>query len=223
MNNIKKFFQHNWFAIVYLNFKMLPFRQAVKLPIDIYYGIRCESLKGRIVIDSTSIYRGMIKIGSQGSDMFCHTKTIVKIDGCWIVLGSFVLGIGSSLILEKSATLTTGAYVILGARNLVYSRQSIVFGDSVVSSWDCQFMDTDTHYVIDLPSKQMSEASKGIKIGSHCWIGNHVSCNKGVVLMDNTIVASQSLCNRDYSSCGEHCIIGGIPAKLLSNNKDWIL
>ena len=67
MKILSKFFDHHWLAILYLNFKMLPLRQAYKLPLDCYNGICFSSLK---VIDCERVYRRMIKIGSQGSDMF---------------------------------------------------------------------------------------------------------------------------------------------------------
>ena len=37
-------------------------------------------------------------------------------------------------------------------------------------------------------------------------------------------IASNSLCNKDYSSFGENILIGGIPAKLLKENisRDWV-
>ena len=50
MTLIKKILQHNWIAILYFNFKMLPFKQAIYLPFDIYHKIRFECLKGKIFI-----------------------------------------------------------------------------------------------------------------------------------------------------------------------------
>ena len=85
--NLKKVLYHNWLAILYLNFKMLPFRQAIKFPSDVYHGIRIEGLSGKIYLNSENIYRGMIKIGSQGSEMFPHTKSILLIEGEWIIEG----------------------------------------------------------------------------------------------------------------------------------------
>lgn len=39
----------------------------------------------------------------------------------------------------------------------------------------------------------------------------------------NCTIASNTLCNKDYSGFGENIIIGGIPAKLLRKNitRDW--
>ena len=44
--------------------------------------------------------------------------------------------------------------------------------------------------------------------------------NKGTALPDDTIVASYSLCNKDYRNMiSENSVIGGIPAKKLAGNK----
>ena len=54
MNIFTKIFQHNWLAIFYFNFKMLPFKQAIKLPFDFYHHIRFENLSGKIIINLKS-------------------------------------------------------------------------------------------------------------------------------------------------------------------------
>lgn len=61
MNIFTKIFQHNWLAIFYFNFKMLPFKQAIKLPFDFYHQIRFENLSGKTIINSSHIHRAMIK------------------------------------------------------------------------------------------------------------------------------------------------------------------
>ena len=70
MDSINKIFAHNFLAIIYFNFKMLPFSQAIKLPFDFYYKIRFENLSGKVFLNSDKITRGMIKIGGRGSEMF---------------------------------------------------------------------------------------------------------------------------------------------------------
>ena len=47
---------------LYFNFKYLPFNQALKLPILLYKPYFKE-LKGKVVIDSSNIYFGMIRMG----------------------------------------------------------------------------------------------------------------------------------------------------------------
>ena len=221
--NFKKFFIHNWPAIFYLNFKLLPIKQAVKFPIDIYGRIKIPHLSGKLLLVSDRVFAGMIKIGSQGSDMFPHVSTVISIEGTVIVGGSLTIGVGSSIISKSCSTLTFSHNTILGARNIIYCKNNIFIGRGFLTSWDCQIMDTDTHAVIDILTNCPNSSALAVKTGEHIWVGNGVTINKGTILPSNTIVASRSLCNKDYSDIGENCILAGSPAKVVSRNKRWKL
>lgn len=221
MNIFYKIIQHNWFAVIYFNFRMLPFRQAFKLPFDFYHSIRFVNLSGKVKIDSEKIYRGMIKIGSQGSDMFPHNTTILNIQGTWEFEGSAVLGCGNYISIGDKGRLEIGDNSIIGANNLIICERRIILGNNFLSSWNCQIMDTDTHPIIDCNTNTKSIYVQPINIGSHIWIGNHVCINKGSIIPNNSVVASHSLCNKDYILEGEGCIFAGVPAKVVSRNKTW--
>ena len=221
MNVIYKIFQHNWLASLYLNFKMLPFRQAIFLPLDIYYGVRFDSLKGSIVLDTKNVHRGMVKFGAQGSDMFQRKGCILAIDGILHLKGRCVFGCSNTIKILKGAELVIGNNAIFGAENLIFSGYKITFGNSFLSSWNCQFMDSDTHVIEDIQTHEFTQSVKPVKIGNHCWVGNNVKVNKGTKLSDNTIVASNSLLTKDFMQEGEYCILAGIPAKVINRNKKW--
>ena len=54
-------FRRNWWAILYFNFKMLPFRQAVKFPFDFYGAIRFQSLRGKVELNG-QVRRGQFQL-----------------------------------------------------------------------------------------------------------------------------------------------------------------
>lgn len=218
---MNKFFCHNWLASIYLNFKMLPFRQAIKLPLDVYYSVRFDNLDGKIELNAENIHRGMVKFGAQGSDMFLRKGCILSIEGTLTLNGSCVFGCSNTIKIRKGAEIIVGDKVIFGAENLVYSEKSLRFGDEFLSSWKCQFMDSDTHQIKDTKTGEATASIKEVSIGRHCWIGNHVIINKGVRLPDNTIVASRSLVTKDFSNESEFCVLAGIPAKVIQRNKKW--
>ena len=218
---LNKLFIHNWCAILYFNFKMLPFKQAIRLPFDFYGKVRFVNLNGTITIKSDKLKVGMIKIGAQGSDMFSRSESVLDLRGQIIIEGRLVLGCGSSLICLPKSTLTFGHDVVLGAHSLIYCQKSISFEEQVLTSWNCQFMDSDTHDIFDLATGESKPNCQEIIIGSHVWIGNNVAINKGTHIVSNTIVASHSLCNKDYSKYGEYCILAGTPVKVIANNKKW--
>lgn len=221
MKILNKIFAHNWIATIYLNFKMLPFRQAYKLPLDCYNNIRFSNLSGKIIIDSDNIYRGMIKIGSQGSDMFPLRRSVLSIQGTVIFHGKCALGCSSILIVKNRAVVEFGQNVTLGANSLILSEKRIKFDDDVLASWNCQYLDSDTHHIFDERLNKELPMSKEIVIGQHCWIGNHVKINKGTIIPDNTIIASNSLANKDFSNIDSFSVLAGIPVKVVRNNIKW--
>jgi serine acetyltransferase len=65
--------------------------------------------------------------------------------------------------------------------------------------------------------------SGAIIIGNYNYISNRVSLMQNTSTPDYCTIASNTLCNKDYTSLGENILIGGIPAKLLKTNitRDW--
>lgn len=128
MTKLTKFFQHNWIATFYLNFKMLPRKQAIKLPLDVYHKIRFEKLSGRITLNTDKVYRGMVKFGSQGSDMFQHKGCILAIEGDLMLNGSVVFGCSNTIKICKGGFIEIGERSIFGANNLIYCKQNLKIG-----------------------------------------------------------------------------------------------
>lgn len=221
MKFLKKIIAHNWFSSIYLNFKMLPFNQAIHLPLDCYGNVRFEKLTGKIILKTTQVYRGMIKIGSQGSDMFPRGESVLSIEGTVIFRGKCALGSSSILVVKKHGLIDFGHNVILGAKCLVFSESSIIFKNDVLTSWNCQFLDSDTHKIFNSLTKIQYVTTKPIIIGSHTWVGNHVLFNKGAIVTNDTIIASNSFVNKDFSSSESFCLLAGSPAKVVKKNISW--
>lgn len=214
----KNLFVHNILAMIYVNFHFLPFKQAMKLPIDVYGKLRIVGNSGTLQING-DIRSGMIKFGSQGRDMFPLDPVILDIRGCLSFDGSFYIGCGSTIRVEEDACLKFGKQTRFGAQSLFFCEKSITIGNQVEGSWRCQVMDTDRHRIEDMNSGSILEDTKPIAIGDNVWIGNGVTINKGTIIPDNTIVASVSLCNKDYSREGKYNVLGGVPAHVVSKNK----
>lgn len=195
----------------------MPFRQAVKLPFDVYGRIHVVSLKGKIRING-QVRPGMIKFGTQ-SNLFPKQETVLEILGDVVFSGSCSFGQGSSIHVGEKGLLTFGDMTSFGSRTLIYCDQRINIGNVVEMSWKCQIMDTDTHKIIDTLTNEVLTSVKPINIADKCWVGNNVLINKGTLTPSDCVISSNSLCNKDYTVSGNNIIIGGIPAKVISNNK----
>lgn len=66
----------------------------------------------------------------------------------------------------------------------------------------------DNHLLI----KQQGTTRKGIKIGKNCWIGAKVTILDGVTIGNNCVLAAGAVISQSFP---DHCVIGGVPAKLL--------
>jgi len=214
-------FLHNITKIIYVNFHFLPIRQAIKFPIDVYGKLRVVGNSGKLCING-NVRPGMIKLGSQGRDMFPLDPVILDIRGSLCFNGPFYIGCGSTIRVEAGAVMSIGPKSRFGAQSILFCEDKIIIGSQVGGSWRCQLMDTDRHEIRNLDTGVLSPSRKPIVIGDNVWIGNNVCINKGTVIPDNIIVSSNSLCNKNYSEVSPFSIIGGIPAKVLSSSKQRI-
>ena len=212
-----KFFQHNWVATLYFNFRMLPFSQAIHLPFDFCHGVRFESLQGRVVLNAaTPLHRAMVRVGGRGSDMFPRMQTVLSLDGVLEVLGDGVeIGSGCSVTIGTNAHLVLNGSVRLGAMTKVYCSHLIEIDQEVDVSWESQLFDTNFHYMKDLKTGEIIEPDGEVHIGSYNWIGNRCNIMKGTVTPAHLIVAANSLLNKDYSSIAADSMMAGQPAKVV--------
>ena len=97
---------------------------------------------------------------------------------------------------------------------------------SIVIGKDCMFANGidvrtgDSHSIIDSVSKKRINRAQNVIIGNHVWVASHVSILKGATLPDNSVVATRSVVTKSFSE--ENILIGGIPARILKSNIDWI-
>ena len=222
MNIINKIFAHNWFAVVYFNFKMLPFQQAIKLPFDFYRKIRFENLSGMVTLKAGVIRRGMIKFGGRGSEMYGRGTTVIDLRGNAVFHGVTEIGHGSLLRIEEGATTSFGNEVRFGAFTKIFCAQTITFADEIDFSWECQIFDTNFHYVRNIKSGLIENLTGPVHIGSFNWFGNRVTIMKGTKTPDHFVCASNSLCNKNYLNFPQYSVVGGYPAKLVAMGKQRV-
>lgn len=215
----RQFLKTNLWKTIFFNFKMLPFNQAIKMPIYIYGKIIFRSTSGKININSP-VYPGMIKIGKR--DYYVETsvpRSIWTVKGTINFSGSINFLQGSYIMVTNNATLSFGTrQAVIGSNIRIFCFNKIDIGDTCRISWDCQIMDTSFHYVEDLNNKSIRPLTTPVYIGKNVWLGNRTTISKGAVIPNYTIVASNSLVNKDYSDLGENCLIAGTPAKMKQKN-----
>lgn len=194
---------------LYVNFRVLPFSQAIHLPIYVYKNIKIYKL-GIIEIRSSEIKSGMISIGpvdytAHGAGKFFNAGRI-------IFYGP--VEIGGGFIWDNFGLMEFNGHNKIGPGTTFIIREKLEMGAHTTMGFCCFCMDSDDHYTIDVNTLTIGRNKKSIKIGSRNWIASRTFVKKGTITPDYTIVASaNTLLSKDYSDIGPYCVLGGIPAK----------
>ena len=215
INKLRRFVRTSWLKSLYLNFTMLPFRQAIKLPIVISKYTYFYSLSGRIELTSTPHF-GMIRFGYFGEDVITpkDARTLLQIEGIMKLASNVHFGCGVVIRVEPNAVLDIETNVRISNRTKIICYDNIKICHDTRIAWECQLIDTTFHYMRNMNDNYVTELTRPVIVGAHNWIGNRCNIMKGAVIPNYTIVAAGSLCNKHYDF-PQYSLIAGVPAKLI--------
>lgn len=200
------------------NFKYFPFRTALKLPVLVSKNVCLDVMKGSIELPQ-SITSGMIKLGFGDVGIFDRkrSRTVWRNGGRVIFKGKCEIGHGSKISVGKNAVLSFGNNFTITAESSIAYEKEITFGDNVLVSWECLFMDTDYHpLMID---GALSNEDRPIHIGNNVWICCRNLIFKGSEIPAGCVIAAGSLVSGKIE--GESCLAGGRPCRILRQNVSW--
>lgn len=205
---------------IYLNFRKLPLRQAVMLPILIYR-TKLRHISGDIVIDSDKMKIGLVKIGfgeTQTTDIH-RERTIIDIRGKVVFRGGCKFGTGSRISVDEDASAEFGSNFNATAQLKLICKKSMTFGKNNLLSWNCLLMDSDQHHIFDKENGEKINDDRPIKIGDNVWIGCDTTILKGTEITDNVIVGAESVVIGKHNE--SFVAIAGNPAKIVKRNIIW--
>lgn len=223
MNTISKKI-HNFVGkirSIFFNIKVLPLKQAIKLPIIISPFVKIISLNGKIKIEDENIKFGMIKIGYGDVGIFdkVFSRTILELNGEIIFYGKADIGHGSKISVGNKGKLHIGEKFKITAETEIVCHNEIKFGKNILISWDNLIMDTDFHKIYDINSKKQTNYSKKIIIEDNVWIGCRNVILKGTTIKKGSVVGANSLIIGEFKE--ENILIAGNPAKIKRKNIYW--
>lgn len=211
---LKELLKCNLIKTIEFNFKMLPFRQAKKLPVLFYGKTDFRSLRGEVKLKGP-VSTAMIRVGIK--DEYVDTSvgnTIWTINGTIIFNGPLKMWRGSYIVVAKNAVLNIGSQQTkLGSNLKIFCFDHISIGNCVRIAWECQIYDTSFHYLELLNrDNEVRPLSSPVVIGDRVWLGNRSTVSKGAVIPDDTVVASGSMVNKDFSQIEPYTMLAGCPA-----------
>lgn len=223
-NIIHNFFSYNYFKTLYFNYRVFPFEIARKLPIQIGWNVDLFNINyGNISFHSNiKIHKYMVKIGITPYPMWSNKRryTMLRFSkNSKLILGSNIrIHTGSSIITSYSSILSIGSDIIMNQDSFIYAAKSVTIGNHCRIGWGSQIYDSNFHFIYNLYNQTIASPFNKVTIGNNVWIGNKSTISKGAYIPSFTIVASNSLFNKDFSHLNNKGnFFAGIPCKLINN------
>lgn len=207
---------------IYVNFRLLPIVQAIKLPIYVYGPMKLVSLNGTVEFRDTPIKRGMLKFGTMdpfsifdGSGFLSLSTSESKL----ICYGPVHIDVNAKIKILGKGEIILGKYVrIRSGVRIICNGSYIKIGDFTGVPFDSQIINSSFHSIYNVDTRETRRNTLPIEIGKCCWIGNHSSISAGTKLKDFTIVCSGNYVNKDFTQFSEeNQMVGGSPAKIIKN------
>lgn len=202
-----------------INFKCLPFKQAVKLPIHVSGNIAFGNIcKKSVEIKTPIIYRGMIQLGTnKGSfDMGGVDYVDIKQGGKIIFYGPCNICSGIKISIGSKAKLEIGENTFINSNTIIAVCSSVFLGRNFSAGWNCMITDWDGHDIIDSCTLKLLNTPAPISFGEDCWIGAHTTVLKGCTFANKVIVPCSSIVTKSCST--ESVIFGGTQNKILKSH-----
>ncbi len=216
---IKVFFTYLNCKTIVFNFHYLPFKEAVRLPIFLSRSTKLRRMKGSVGI-SGPVSTGMIRIGTSEIGIYDkrHNRAVWENSGLVAFEGKAIIKYGASIIVAEGARLKLGDRFRISSGSNIICYKSIEFGQNCRISWDSQIIDTDFHKIFNNNNEHINP-DKEIRIGSDCWIGNHCFIQKGTILGNMVVIASNTLVSSSIPD--DNVILAGSPAKIIRTSTTW--
>lgn len=196
---------------LWFNLRVLPFRQAVKLPI-VLHKARLISTKGSIVIDAP-VRRGMIHLGVNLVSIYPDSGIRFENKGTIIFHGSAVIGNDSAISVGKSGVIEIGDNFVATAGLKLVCYKNVRIEHDVLIGWSCMICDTDFHRVT-LADGSLSKGYGSINIGHNTWIANGCKVYKNVTIPPECVVGADTILYKNFECA---------PQSLICNNRDIII
>lgn len=200
------------------NFRYLPIRQAIYMPIWITSNFRVKGLKkGMLILKQP--YRKSVFLGDCGSPGLQEMKGgLYFAEHSKLILHGFtVIAQGTVLRMDKGACIEIEKNFYCNKNCYFRSSNKIKFGEDCLLGWNVQINTSDGHVI--LHDGGMKPSDLPVTIGNHVWLTSNTIITKGVSVADGCIIAQGAVVTKSIDT--QNVLAGGVNAKIISTNVEW--
>lgn len=198
---------------IYFNFKYLPVKQAIKIPIFIYKP-DFQRIRGEVKITANHIFTGMIRLGMRSTCLFPNNGIMWNVEGRVVFKGTCSIGNDSNILCGASGKITFGENFIATGGVRIASYRNMTFGDNVLIGWGSVILDTDFHPLYDINKGEYKKACGDVFIGDSNWFACYCTVLNSVTTPENCVFGARSLVTRSCNYLPNSLYVGN-PVKLV--------
>ena len=183
---------------LFFNFKFLPFKQAIKLPI-LLYKPKLSNNKGKYTIESPVSF-GMIRLGFPTVSIYPNSGIILENKGNMIFQGKCRIGNNSAISIGERGWINIGNNFVANTTLKIVCYHKINISNDVLVGWDVLIMDTDFHSMKTITSNNRSKGYGPIIIGNNIWIASYCNIYKNTEIPGWCTVSSNTIINKKVNA-----------------------
>tara|TARA_R110001632_G_scaffold17995_3_gene56262 strand:- start:3609 stop:4430 length:822 start_codon:yes stop_codon:yes gene_type:complete len=204
------------------NFRTMPFKVAITLPVFLYGKIDIYFLKGEVEFQGCEVKRAMVRMGMNQEYLGTvkgASLIILNSDSKLIFEGNSEFSSNFLLRIEEGAELKLGKGTYFGSSVKLVCIKKVVIGNYTRIGFESQVIDSNFHYTYNVENQKVNPRESEITIGEYNWIGNRTTIAKGTKTESFTIIANSSIVNKDYTKIDDaYVVLAGQPAKVMAKN-----
>lgn len=213
---------YDYVRSMYVNMKILPFSQAVHMPIFLKHNIRVENIHRGCIRFECDVVPKTLVLGGPGASFVHEEYGVLHIedDAKLVVRGKTILAGGAKIWIGGKGILSLGKHVYFNQNVSLQCVCRVDIGDSVLGGWNVSIRDTDGHKVTNMIDGTSKPVSMPVVLHDKVWIGADAVILKGTEVSEGSIIACNSVVCGIVAS-ERHVLLAGIPARLKKHNVLW--
>ena len=195
-SKIRKLSRVSFFKTIILNFHYFGLHGVIHPKLIVSKNVVILGKKGMVnVKEGSKIFLGFGEIGFIDQK---RERMVWDVSGIINFSGDAAFCPGCRIVCLKNGIIEFGKDFSCNARTKIICNKHIYFGNDCMISWDCTFIDTDFHRVLDLNNNRMND-DEDIFVQDHVWVCSETLVLKGAEIKQDSIIAARSIVTKCLS------------------------
>lgn len=172
--------------------------------------VNCTGHGNRLIMESSATFGSL---GRPKVEFLGNNNTLHIGKNCNIKRGHYRFKGDGMTIAFGEKTTVNGAYI------LCLEGASVTLGRDCMLSYEIEIRTSDAHSILDSTTMERVNPAQDVVLGDHVWVGKGVILMQGTQIAKNSIIGTRALVSGQFDE--ENVVIAGIPARVVTRGRTW--